>query len=218
VVLCLVVSSHSGDSVLRRRAQADSGEPGTTTTGEPGTTTTGELGNITTAELGNTTTAELGNTTTTTAEPGNATTAEPGGNTTTAEPGNTTTAEPQGATTGEPGTMTTVELVAVSPPDWPYAYFVIRANLFQNWCFAARDGVENGANLGLLPCDFANAPDNQLFLLNRDGKIHSKMNKDQCFAVNKDAVHGGAHIKFLDCDAPVTYNTFAHSQQDYRFN
>jgi len=108
-------------------------------------------------------------------------------------------------TDGELETTTTL-------PDWPYAFFVTRANLFQNWCIDARDGVSNGADLGLLPCDFTNAPDDQLFLLDGEGKIHSKVDPNKCFAVDKDTVQGGARIKFLDCNAPVTHNTFMHNK------
>jgi len=95
-------------------------------------------------------------------------------------------------------------------PDWPFALIVSHGT----WCLDAKNGVANGDDLGLQPCDFVNPQDTQLFLLDKDGKIRSKKDTDQCLTVGNgvDAVRGGARIKFLSCDDLVTYNIFEHDK------
>lgn len=99
-------------------------------------------------------------------------------------------------------------------PDWPYAFLVSQVDVFEDWCLDAKNGVTDGSDLGLHPCDFSNSPDSQLFIIDEDGKIHSKVNPFQCLAVGNGSnnVSGGARIKFLSCSANVLYNTFDHDK------
>jgi hypothetical protein len=99
-------------------------------------------------------------------------------------------------------------------PDWPFTFLVSHASENEDWCITANQGVTDGAGLGLNVCDFDNAPDRQLFLLDADGKMHSKVDPTQCLVVEQgtEAVSDGARIKFLRCDAQVSFNTFVHNR------
>ena len=83
----------------------------------------------------------------------------------------------------------------------------------EEWCITAKFGVADNANTGFLPCRKENATDDQLFLLDGDGKIHSKVDPTQCLVVDQGTeVRGGDRIRFLSCDAQVLYNTFEHNR------
>ena len=98
-------------------------------------------------------------------------------------------------------------------PDWPVAYLLSHVSSNEPWCITAKNGVEDNANLGLLPCEGDNPPDEQLFLLDLFGKIHSKVDLNQCLVVDKgNRVRGGSRVRLLDCDADVLYNTFDHNR------
>ena len=101
--------------------------------------------------------------------------------------------------------------------DWPYAFLVSHVGKLdgQDWCFTAKNGVSDNSNVGFDLCDFQGAPDMQLFLLDENGKMHSKLNPNQCLVVDQGTSISGGHsrIKFCSCDESVVYNTFLHDRE-----
>lgn len=99
-------------------------------------------------------------------------------------------------------------------PDFPYARIVSHVDKENgnDWCL-----VPTGTNdLGILPCsDSAIPPNEELFLMDREGKIRNKLDDTLCLAVGNgiDQVSGGARLKFLSCAAPnLRFNTFDHNR------
>lgn len=101
-------------------------------------------------------------------------------------------------------------------PNWPYAFLVSHAGFAdgQDWCITAKNGVTDGSNAGFDLCDFTNAPDTQLFLMDADGKIHSKLDNTQCFVIDDGTSinEGHSRVKFCACDEDVIYTTFLHNR------
>jgi hypothetical protein len=99
----------------------------------------------------------------------------------------------------------------------PYAFFVseIRKANGDPWCMTAINGVNDGNFLGFDLCDFVFPRDDQLFQLDSDGKIRSKLSPSQCFAIQSDEPDDGhSRIFFESCDSQRTYNTFTHDRGD----
>lgn len=102
-------------------------------------------------------------------------------------------------------------------PKWPYAFLVshIEKSNNQDWCITAKYGVTDGSNVGLDRCDFQNAPQSQLLLLDDIGKIHCKLDPTQCLVVDQGSRTdlGGARVKFCACDeVDADYTTFEHNR------
>lgn len=102
-------------------------------------------------------------------------------------------------------------------PIWPYAFLVSHVGFTNNqsWCITAKHGTTDGSDVGFDLCHFSSVQDNQLFLLDGDGKMHSKLDPTQCLVVDEGSrtTLGGARVKFCACNEPgATYNTFEHNR------
>lgn len=101
--------------------------------------------------------------------------------------------------------------------EWPYAFFVSYFEEGDAWCITAKNGFSNGDPLGFDLCDFDNPQDDQLFLLNEDGKIHTKLDPFKCFTVEdgeEELRDGHSYLRFGSCLDIVKYNTFTHNRGD----
>lgn len=106
-----------------------------------------------------------------------------------------------------------------APPIPPgYGFLVSQVSTEEAWCITQKEGTENGKNLGILPCDFVNELDSQLFRLDEDGKMHNLADPSQCLTVRTDGniftqgdIGGGDRIQFLECDSSALF-TFAHNE------
>lgn len=93
--------------------------------------------------------------------------------------------------------------------EFPLSFIVSNVREDEEWCITAINGIENGENLGVAPCDFENAPDDQLFFLDKDGMIHSGENDNLCFVIQDDNIRDGqSRLQFGSCDRRLRFNTF----------
>ena len=76
------------------------------------------------------------------------------------------------------------------------------------WCITAAEGTKEFGNLKLKPCDFDNAPLNQLWFPSfdvEDFKIHSALDDTKCITVNHGTkIFDGARARLSDCDNGLT--------------
>ena len=93
--------------------------------------------------------------------------------------------------------------------EFPYAFLVSDVRNDQDWCINATNGVANERDLGIAPCEFDKAPDYQLFLLNDDNMIHSKVNDNFCFVIEDDDIRDGhSRLQFGSCNRRLAFNKF----------
>lgn len=96
--------------------------------------------------------------------------------------------------------------------DEKYAFLVSGIDPDEAWCITAADGVNDFKNLGFRRCKFDDAPNNQLWRLDSEGKIHSKVDPSRCMVVDygKD-IFDGVRIRIANCDLNTDLNRFSHN-------
>jgi hypothetical protein len=96
-------------------------------------------------------------------------------------------------------------------PQQRFVFLVSKISSDEDWCITAMEGVKDFANLGFRRCDFEGAPARQLWRLDADGKIHSKVDTDKCMIVNfGENLFDGVRMRVDRCDIDTTLNTFTH--------
>lgn len=89
-----------------------------------------------------------------------------------------------------------------SHDDYKYAFLISNVGYAKDWCLTADHGVHEGVRLGFKPCNFHRASARQLWRLDEDGHIHSKVNPDCCMIVNHGThVVRGTRLRMANCDS-----------------
>ena len=79
----------------------------------------------------------------------------------------------------------------------------------EDWCITATNGVGSFVPLGLQLCDFDNAPVDQLWQVDGEGKFGSQLDTDFCMIVNDgSSIADNDVVNIAPCDTPTDLNKF----------
>jgi len=102
--------------------------------------------------------------------------------------------------------------VLVVNGDDRYGFIVSHIVKDPSWCIFVPDNASDYDNLGFRPCDFAWAPQNQLWRVEADGKIRSSANPDKCMIVNfGHDIFDGVRVRVANCDLDSNLIHFNHN-------
>lgn len=96
--------------------------------------------------------------------------------------------------------------------DENYAFLVSSISATEDWCITATEGSGESKGIGFRPCDYAGAPSNQLWRLDGDGKVHTKLNPNRCMIVDFGKhLEDARRVRLANCDESSDLNKFIHN-------
>jgi hypothetical protein len=94
-----------------------------------------------------------------------------------------------------------------------YGFVVSHIRKTNPWCLTVAYGSNEFATLGFRRCQFDNAPDNQLWKLDANGKLHTRVDHTKCMTLNHgDELFDGVRARLAGCDMETSLNKFRFEQ------
>lgn len=93
--------------------------------------------------------------------------------------------------------------------DGRYGFVMSHIRKNNPWCLTVTHGSEDFARLGFRRCQFDDAPARQLWKLDANGQLHTRVDHTKCMTLNhgKD-LFNGVLARLADCQMDTNLNTF----------
>jgi hypothetical protein len=90
-----------------------------------------------------------------------------------------------------------------------YGFVMSHIRKTDPWCLTITNGRNEFAKLGFRRCMFANRPVGQLWKLDANGKLHTRVDHTKCMTLNHgDALFDGVLARLADCQMDTNLNKF----------